>query len=88
MADRKKLLKSQKELLRMKNEKTLSLFQMLKKAQQDYQQTVNEIGLELGVDQKELQNWKLDKNGEYLDYVIPSKEVKRTTIKGRKKIKK
>lgn len=61
MEEKKKLLISQKELLNLKSI-------AIKQAEIEYQETLNLIAVELGVNPQELNLWKLDLTGEFLKH--------------------
>ena len=60
MEDKNKLTKTQMELLMIKR-------MNVERAHAELQQLGNQIALELGIKQEELQGWKLSKDGEYLE---------------------
>lgn len=66
----KKLLESQKELLRIK-------FVRANLAQQEITKTIDRIAEELGVPKQELKQWKISPNLEYIEKPEPVEEDKK-----------
>lgn len=81
MAERKKLLNSHRELIRMKKEKMNEIVKMAENAQKDMQRTADLIASELGIPENE--QWKLTKNDEFFEKIITPKKPKET-FPGRK----
>lgn len=82
--ERKKLLTSQKELLRMKREKINEAIMLMRQREAEFDATLNKIAEELDVPEEDFANWKLSKNDDYLEEKS-KKEIKKTTVKGKKK---
>jgi len=76
MCEKKKLLDSQKELLNLKR-------MAIERAEIGLQSTLNRIAIELGVNPDELQFWRLDRTGEYLE-CLKNKKPQMKIPKGKK----
>lgn len=87
MAERKKLLDSQRELIRLKREKINEALAMAEMRKNELQASVNLIATELGIPEGE-QNWRLNKTDDYIEKIVQKKKPKETTVKGNKKKKK
>lgn len=77
MSDTKKLFDSQRELLGLK-------LQDVARARGNYQSTLDQIALELGVPQAELNQWAISQDGAFLVKKV-KKDPRKTTVKKRGK---
>jgi len=87
MAERKKLLDSQRELIRLKRQKIDEALAMAEGRKQELMATVQLIAKEHGIKENE-KNWRLNKADDYFEKVIEKKKPKETTVKNRNKKKK
>ena len=66
-----KLLRSQKILLQMKNDKVQEIIRLAQARQEAVQETLNLIITELGISGDELNQWKLTEDGQAIEKIEP-----------------
>lgn len=75
MAERKKLLDSQKELIRLKREKVNEALAMAEMRKRELQAAVNLIAKEAEIPKNE--DWRLSKNDSYFEKIVKKKDPKK-----------
>lgn len=73
MQERRKLLKSHKILLQMKNGKVQEAISLAQIRQDEVQTTLNLVIIELGVPKNELDQWKLTEDSQAIEKMEPEK---------------
>jgi ribonuclease BN (tRNA processing enzyme) len=82
---RKKLLKSQVELLRMKLDKVMQAKLVEKRARDEFQRTLDNIISELGVPKNERDRWGIDNKMQFIQEIKDPKKVSLKTVKKKEK---
>ena len=70
------LLKSQKILLQMKNEKIQEAINLAQAMQNELQATLNLTMIEQGISKNQLDQWKLTEDGQAIEKIDPKKPEK------------
>lgn len=76
------LLKSQKILLQMKNEKIQEAINLAQAMQNELQATLNLTMIEQGVSKNQLDQWKLTEDGQAIEKVETPKKPEKNKEKG------
>lgn len=70
-----KLLKSQKELLRMDRQAINNAMNLVRAKELKFEQDLDNIGVELGIEGDGKKNWKLSNTDDYLEEKIEKKNA-------------